>query len=99
MAFRTVERLKEEPFGGLRTLQEAYLSLRPQLLKRLDALVAEPSLAPSAVLLRATGHSLGGVLAMLACARLKGCGKRSSFFKNEMYIKSYIYMLYNDIYI
>ncbi|CAK9098918.1 unnamed protein product, partial [Durusdinium trenchii] len=56
-----------------RGFQDAYLALRPRLLTKLDEVTADPSLLPARVLVRATGHSLGGVLAMLACYDLRSC--------------------------
>ncbi|CAE7604687.1 unnamed protein product, partial [Symbiodinium natans] len=57
-----------------RGFQDAYLALRTRFLGRLNAVLADlPALTPSAVLLRATGHSLGGALAMLACLDLVTC--------------------------
>eukprot|EP00913_Durusdinium_trenchii_P005522 g5145.t1 len=47
----------------VRQAQDAYLALRPRLLTKLDEVTADPSLLPARVLVRATGHSLGGVLA------------------------------------
>lgn len=58
-----------------RGFQDAYLALRRPLLEKLDALTIGQSdqLQPSAVLVRATGHSLGGALAMMACYDLRSC--------------------------
>eukprot|EP00435_Cladocopium_sp_Y103_P003515 s274_g1.t1 len=53
-----------------RGFQDAYLALRTPLLQKLDALTIGQSdqLQPSAVLVRATGHSLGGALATTSAA-------------------------------
>eukprot|EP00434_Breviolum_minutum_P015786 symbB.v1.2.013908.t1/scaffold935.1/size150374/5 len=58
-----------------RGFQEAYLALRKDLLQKLDSLTIAQSdrLQPAAVLVRATGHSLGGALAMMACYDLSSC--------------------------
>ncbi|CAE7840584.1 unnamed protein product [Symbiodinium sp. CCMP2592] len=56
-----------------RGFQDAYRALRSGVLGRLDADLAKFNVAASRVLLRATGHSLGGALAMLACLDLATC--------------------------